>query len=67
MKLWKLERELLFRREASLRSQIRKLVVDALVIAGNPDPQEVGRRAVKVYDKRSTLVHQGVLNTDGAN
>jgi len=56
-----LKRELMFRKEASLRSQIRKLVVDALVIAGNPDAQEVGRRAVKVYDKRSTLVHQGFL------
>lgn len=56
-----LERELLFRREASLRSQIRKLVVDALVIAGNPDAQEIGKRAVKVYNKRSTLVHQGFL------
>ena len=56
-----LERELLFRREASLRSQIRSLVHRTLEDAGNPDAQALARQAVRVYDKRSTLVHDGTL------
>jgi hypothetical protein len=59
-----LERELLFRREASLRSQIRTLVQDTLEAEGNPNTYQLARRAVKVYDSRSTLVHEGVLPTD---
>ena len=56
-----LERELLFRREASLRSQIRSLVHRTLEDAGNPDAQVLARQAVRIYDKRSTLVHEGTL------
>ena len=56
-----LERELLFRREASLRSQIRTLVYDTLVAEGNPNALQWARRAVRVYDSRSTLVHEGTL------
>lgn len=59
-----LERELLFRREASLRSQIRKLVHNTLEADGNPNASQLARRAVQVYDRRSTLVHEGVLPTD---
>jgi hypothetical protein len=59
-----LERELLFRREASLRSQIRTLVHDTLEADGNPNANQLAGRAVKVYDSRSTLVHEGVLQTD---
>lgn len=55
-----LSRELNFRSEDSIRSQIRKL------FAGVPcdTPEEssaLQRRALKVYDKRSTLVHVGYL------
>ena len=59
-----LERELLFRREASLRSQIRTLVQDTLEADGHPYAYQLARRAVKVYDSRSTLVHEGVLPSD---
>jgi hypothetical protein len=56
-----LERELLFRKEASLRSQIRTLVHDILAAEGHHDAVQIARRAVKVYDNRSTLVHEGTL------
>jgi hypothetical protein len=56
-----LERELFFRKEASLRSQIRALVVSSLTRVGHPDPRGMGSRAVKLYDARSTLVHEGTL------
>lgn len=54
-----LERELLRRREASLRSQVRMLVRGALDGAGFTDGEARARRAVEVYDVRSTLVHEG--------
>lgn len=55
-----LRRELKFRSEDSIRSQVRKL------FAGLPgvSPEEsalLQRRALRVYDKRSTLVHDGQL------
>jgi hypothetical protein len=56
-----LERELLFRKEASLRSQIRTLVHATLIADGHQDAVQMARRAVKVYDNRSTLVHEGTL------
>jgi hypothetical protein len=56
-----LERELIFRKAASLRSQIRALVVSSLTSVGHLDPEGMGRRAVKLYDARSTLVHEGTL------
>ena len=55
-----LERELLFRREDSVRSQVRKLVTAALSPA--EDAQERARDAVRLYDLRSTLVHEGFLD-----
>jgi hypothetical protein len=54
-----LERELLFRREASIRSQIRTLVQAALEQAGAPDAEQFARRAVRIYDVRGALVHDG--------
>jgi hypothetical protein len=56
-----LERELLFRKEKSLRSQVRALVYDALQRSGASYAREMAEKAVKVYDKRSTLVHEGAL------
>ena len=56
-----LERELFFRKEASLRSQIRALVVSSLTSVGHPDPVGMGQRSLKLYDARSTLVHEGTL------
>jgi hypothetical protein len=57
-----LERELLFRREDSIRSQVRQLFARVLA----DDPTRFGYLpglAVKVYDKRSALVHDGTLPT----
>jgi hypothetical protein len=56
-----LERELLFRRENSIRSQIRQMVYDVLFAGKNPKATELSRRVVKVYDQRSALVHEGAL------
>jgi hypothetical protein len=55
-----LERELLFRREDSIRSQVRHLL--ARVSASDPTRlADLPARAVRVYDKRSALVHDGAL------
>jgi hypothetical protein len=53
-------RELIFRREDSLRSQIRRLVHDTLSPA--PDAADRAREAVDLYDTRSTLVHEGTID-----
>lgn len=58
-----LERELLFRKEASLRSQVRTLVRTTLEGAGNPKATEIVSRVLKVYDERSKLSHEGTLPT----
>lgn len=55
-----LERELLFRREDSVRSQVRKLVIASLSPA--EDCSDRARDAVRLYDLRSTLVHEGSLD-----
>jgi len=55
-----LERELLFRREDSVRSQVRKLVIETLRPAD--DAHDLGRKAVRLYDLRSTLVHEGSID-----
>jgi len=52
-----LRRELTFRRDDSLRSQIRKLVSNTL--HADPDVAETAREAVRIYDVRSSLVHDG--------
>jgi hypothetical protein len=57
-----LSRELLFRKENSIRSQIRSLVLKALSGADHSDAQETANAAVKIYDYRSTLVHDGSLD-----
>jgi hypothetical protein len=54
-------RELLFRREDSIRRQIRMLVATTLQVNGDADASEMARSAVRVYDLRSTLVHEGKL------
>ncbi|MEM0981806.1 MAG: hypothetical protein AAGH78_16235 [Cyanobacteria bacterium P01_H01_bin.58] len=56
-----LQRELLFRKEASLRSQIRSFVLKTLEDVGVVDANKLAKLAVKAYDMRSSLVHQGVL------
>lgn len=56
-------RELVFRRESSIRSQIRELVRKTLADAGDLDAEQAARTALQVYDHRSTLVHEGSLET----
>lgn len=55
-----LQRELLHRREDSIRSQVRKLVRSEL--NGDSDAAEMEKEAVRLYDLRSTLVHDGSLD-----
>lgn len=58
-----LYREIDFRRNDSVRSQIRKLFVNL----PNVDPVEASKlqqRALHVYDRRSVLVHDGHLPVD---
>jgi len=57
-----LKKEINFRREASLRSQIRALVNNTLTKSQNPLAIEYSKKAVKVYDIRSKLVHDGVVD-----
>lgn len=55
-----LKRELLFRRENSIRSRVRSLVLKAL--AHDPDVAKLAKQAVDAYDKRGTLVHDGTVD-----
>jgi len=43
----------------SIRSSIRRLAVDASRTLGDPNPDAAGKSAVKLYDKRSLVVHEG--------
>jgi len=56
-----LQRELLFRKESSLRSNMRDLVGSTLQEVGHPDSGTLASDAVRMYDRRSTLVHEGFL------
>ncbi len=58
-----LQKEINFRREASLRSQIRSLVLDTLNEDNNHLAAEYAKKAVKSYDIRSILVHDGIIDT----
>lgn len=55
-----LKRELNFRSEDSLRSQIRKLFSNLSGLTSE-DSNELKKRSMHVYDKRSVLVHDGRL------
>jgi hypothetical protein len=55
-----LERELLFRRESSIRGRIRDFVIKEL--GGGSRAEQQARRAVSAYDSRSTLLHDGRLD-----
>lgn len=54
-----LQRELLYRREDSIRAQVRKLVRSEL--SADADAAEAAKEVVRLYDLRSTLVHDGFL------
>jgi hypothetical protein len=56
-------RELLFRREDSIRRQVRNVVLTTLTMNGDADAAEAAKRVVQLYDLRSTLVHEGSLTS----
>jgi hypothetical protein len=56
-----LKRELIFRKEDSIRSTIRSLVLNTLSASGATDTEVVAEEAVEAYDKRSTLLHKGSM------
>lgn len=58
-----LKRELDFRREESLRQRVRRSVREALAAAGHPAADEMAHTALKVYDYRSALSHEGRLDS----
>jgi hypothetical protein len=53
-------REIGFRKEKSIRSSIRNLVLSTLQ-ASDPDAADFARQAVHFYDLRSRLVHDGYV------
>jgi len=55
-----LERELLFRREMSIRSRILGFVRATLEASGNSDSAALAKRARSAYDVRSVLMHEGI-------
>lgn len=57
-----LQRELIFRREKSIRSRIKSHVLATLDAAGHPEAKALSRRALKAYDARSKLMHEGRLD-----
>lgn len=58
-----IRRELIFRREDSIRRQIRNVVQSTLADRGDPDADQTAKSAVEIYDLRSTLVHEGKLES----
>lgn len=56
-----LEKDVMFKREASLRSQVRALVRETFAREGNEKVNESVKIVNKLYDKRSRLVHDGEL------
>lgn len=56
-----LRREIAFRRESSLRSRIRALVLSSLSFLPPEDLSQQAKEAVWAYDQRSALVHDGSL------
>ena len=58
-----LKRELFFRKDDWIRSRIRAFVADALT-ESESEHRELARLAVRVHDRRSTLVHRGMLHND---
>jgi len=58
-----LSRELTFRGDISIRTQVRQLF-NAIEGVSPSECAELGRRALRVYDKRSALVHDGYLPSD---
>jgi len=59
-----LDRELLFRKNDSIRSQFRRIVFDELRLSQDLDAAARAKRAVEIYDLRSRLVHDGHIDSE---
>jgi len=46
-------------KKESIRSSIRRLAISVSQTLGDPDPEAAGKLAVRLYDKRSDVVHGG--------
>jgi hypothetical protein len=57
-----LRRELLFRRDQSIRSRVREMVMAELASVPEERRHHLARLAVKAYDLRGSLVHEGRLS-----
>jgi hypothetical protein len=62
-----LKRELFYRRENSLRSQIRELVYTALASMNDSEVDTKAKKALKLYDKRSFIVHGNLISEQEIN
>ncbi len=58
-----LRKEISFRREASIRSQIRTLVLETLNENNNHAAVEYAKKTIKLYDTRSILIHDGIIDS----
>lgn len=59
--IFALRREIVFRKDDSIRNTIRRLVQDALNESYSSEDAHWGRDAVILYDLRSDLLHKGTL------
>ena len=57
-----MRKELLFRKDDSIRRRIRNYVFELLNSNEDEYAKEISKSAVKVYDFRSTLVHGGGID-----
>ena len=57
-----LRREILFRRDQSIRSRVREMVIAELASVPEERRHNLARRAVRAYDLRGSLVHEGRLS-----
>jgi hypothetical protein len=62
-----LQRELIFRREASLRSSIRRLILDNLINLNEKERLIRSKEVVQAYDIRGRLIHDGKVSQDDLN
>ncbi len=56
-----LRREILFRRDRSIRSRIRKHIREVVGAFSAENAQQIAQMAVRAYDLRGTLLHTGSL------
>jgi hypothetical protein len=56
-----LRREVMFRRERSIRSRIRKHILEVVGAVSREDAHQTAQMAVRAYDLRGSLLHTGTL------